>query len=101
MIYVLLQVAFIGAVDPSMIVNGWGHLNFNSPFADLAIALGINWLVLILYADAFVSPSGTGITYTATTSRMIYGMEKTNTCQVCLAVCTLFTACLVQQCFLT
>ncbi|BBP86777.1 hypothetical protein BsIDN1_03950 [Bacillus safensis] len=74
-IYVL-QVAFIGAVDPSMIVNGWGHLNFNSPFADLAIALGINWLVLILYADAFVSPSGTGITYTATTSRMIYGMEK-------------------------
>ena len=75
-IYVLLQIAFIGAVDPSMIVNGWGHLNFNSPFADLAIALGINWLVLILYADAFVSPSGTGITYTATTSRMIYGMEK-------------------------
>ncbi|MBG9817547.1 MULTISPECIES: APC family permease [Bacillus] len=75
-IYVLLQVAFIGAVDPSMIVNGWSHLNFNSPFADLAIALGINWLVLILYADAFVSPSGTGITYTATTSRMIYGMEK-------------------------
>jgi amino acid transporter len=75
-IYVLLQVAFIGAVDPSMIIQGWGHLNFNSPFADLAIALGINWLVIVLYIDAFVSPSGTGITYTATTSRMIYGMEK-------------------------
>ncbi|WP_411801556.1 APC family permease [Bacillus glycinifermentans] len=75
-IYVLLQVAFIGSVNPSMIVNGWSHLNFNSPFADLAIALNINWLVLVLYADAFVSPSGTGITYTATTSRMIYGMEK-------------------------
>lgn len=75
-IYVLLQIAFIGAVEPSMIVHGWSHLNFNSPFADLAIALNINWLVIILYADAFVSPSGTGITYTATTSRMIYGMEK-------------------------
>lgn len=75
-IYVLLQVAFIGAVDPAAIVNGWSHLNFNSPFADLAIALGINWLVIVLYADAFVSPSGTGITYTATTARMLYGMEK-------------------------
>ncbi|MGO1101840.1 APC family permease (plasmid) [Priestia megaterium] len=75
-IYILLQVAFIGAVDPSMVVHGWSHLNFNSPFADLAIALSINWLVIVLYADAFVSPSGTGITYTATTSRMIYGMEK-------------------------
>ncbi|KON67853.1 amino acid:proton symporter [Peribacillus butanolivorans] len=75
-IYVLLQIAFIGAVDPSMIVNGWQHLNFNSPFADLAIVLGLNWLVILLYADAFISPSGTGITYTATTSRMLYGMEK-------------------------
>ncbi|MCM3727355.1 APC family permease [Neobacillus cucumis] len=75
-IYVLLQIAFIGAVNPSMIANGWHHLTFNSPFADLAISLGINWLVIILYSDAFISPSGTGITYTATTSRMIYGMEQ-------------------------
>ncbi|MEK1830283.1 APC family permease [Priestia megaterium] len=75
-IYLLLQMAFIGAVDPSMLVHGWSHLNFNSPFADLAIVLGINWLVIILYLDACVSPSGTGIATTATTSRMIYGMEK-------------------------
>ncbi|MGF1761763.1 APC family permease, partial [Photobacterium sagamiensis] len=75
-IYVILQVVFIGAVDPSMIVNGWSHLNFNSPFADLAIALSLNWLAIVLYVDAFVSPSGTGATYTATTSRMLYGMQK-------------------------
>lgn len=75
-IYVLLQVAFIGSIDPSMLVNGWHHLNFNSPFADLAIALNLNWLAIILYSDAFISPSGTGITYTATTARMLYGMEK-------------------------
>jgi amino acid transporter len=75
-IYVLLQVAFIGSVDPSMLVNGWHELNFNSPFADLAVALNINWLFILLYVDAFISPSGTGITYTATTARMIYGMQK-------------------------
>ncbi|MBI0579137.1 APC family permease [Neobacillus cucumis] len=76
MIYVLLQVAFIGSVDPSLLVHGWNLLNFNSPFADLAIALNLNWLVIILYSDAFISPSGTAITYTATTARMIYGMQK-------------------------
>lgn len=75
-IYVLLQVAYIGAVKPAMLVHGWDNINFNSPFADLAIALNINWLVIVLYLDAFVSPSGTGTTYTATTARMIYGMER-------------------------
>lgn len=75
-IYILLQVTFIGSVNPSLLVHGWHQLNFNSPFADLAIALNINWLVIVLYSDAFISPSGTAITYTATTARMIYGMQK-------------------------
>ncbi|MBN2910493.1 APC family permease [Polycladomyces sp. WAk] len=75
-IYVLLQVAFIGTVSPEQVAKGWANINLNSPFADLAIALNLNWLALILFADAFVSPSGTGITYTATTARMIYGMKE-------------------------
>ena len=75
-IYVFLQIAFIGAVKPSMLVKGWGHIQLNSPFADLAIAWGLNWLAILLFADAFISPSGTGMTYTATTARMIYGMER-------------------------
>lgn len=88
-------------MNPSDIAHGWSHLNFNSPFADLAIALNINWLVIVLYADAFVSPSGTGITYTATTSRMIYGMEKTNTCRVYSGSFIRFTAFRDKQCSLT
>jgi amino acid transporter len=75
-IYVLLQLTFIGTVKPDMMTNGWEHIQMNSPFADLALAWGLNWLALLLFADAFVSPSGTGITYTATTARMIYGMEQ-------------------------
>jgi amino acid transporter len=75
-IYVLLQLAFIGSVKPGMLANGWDHIQLNSPFADLALAWGLNWLALLLFADAFVSPSGTGMTYTATTARMIYGMEQ-------------------------
>jgi len=75
-IYMLLQIAFIGGVKPGMVAHGWSHIQLNSPFADLALAWGLNWLAILLFADAFVSPSGTGITYTATTARMIYGMEK-------------------------
>ncbi|MEX1826206.1 APC family permease [Luteibacter sp. CQ10] len=75
-VYVLLQVAFIGAVPPDQLGNGWAGLDYASPFAQLATALMINWMAILLYADAFVSPSGTGATYTATTARMIYAMER-------------------------
>jgi amino acid transporter len=79
-VYLLLQVGFLGAVNPALIAEkGWAALSYSSPFAQLALAINLNWLALLLYADAFVSPSGTGITYTATTARMIYGMERNGT----------------------
>src|SRR5215475_2808211 len=78
-VYVLLQIAYLGAVSPEQAANGWGSLDFSSPFAQLAVALNLNWLALLLYSDAFVSPSGTGSTYTASTARMIYAMERNGT----------------------
>ncbi|HEY2684048.1 MAG TPA: APC family permease [Steroidobacteraceae bacterium] len=78
-VYILLQVAFLGAVAPEHVHEGWAALKYSSPFAQLALALNLNWLALLLYADAFVSPSGTGSTYTATTARMIYAMERSRT----------------------
>jgi amino acid transporter len=78
-VYLLLQVAFLGAVAPSHLHEGWAALEFSSPFAQLALALNLNWLALLLYADAFVSPSGTGTTYTATTARQIYAMQRSGT----------------------
>jgi amino acid transporter len=78
-VYLLLQVAFLGAVSPDHLGEGWAALEYSSPFAQLALALNLNWLAILLYADAFVSPSGTGSTYTATTARMIYAMERSGT----------------------
>lgn len=78
-IYVMLQIAFLGALSPSDLAHGWKDIDFSSPFAQLAMAMGLNWLMLTLYFDAFVSPSGTGATYMATTSRMIYGMQRNGT----------------------
>jgi amino acid transporter len=79
-IYILLQVAYIGAVPPDLLAKaGWHGIDFRSPFAQLALLLNIHWLAMLLYLDAFVSPSGSGMTYTATTARMIYGMERNGT----------------------
>lgn len=78
-IYLLLQVAFVGALSHEQLTGGWQMVSFSSPFAELAIALGLNWLAIVLYFDAFLSPSGTGTTYMATTSRMIYAMERNRT----------------------
>jgi len=78
-VYLMLQVAFLGSVAPDHLSEGWAALEYSSPFAQLALALNLNWLALLLYADAFVSPSGTGSTYTATTARMIYAMERSGT----------------------
>ncbi|MCF6807761.1 APC family permease [Thiotrichales bacterium 19S9-12] len=76
-IYLLLQTSFIGAVNPQDVIGkGWANLSFNSPFVQLMIPLGLNIMVMILYADAVISPSGTGIAYLGGTSRMLYSMSS-------------------------
>lgn len=79
-VYVILQVAYLGAVPPELLAKaGWQGIDFRSPFAQLALLVNLHWLAMLLYADAFASPSGTGITYTASTARMIYGMQRNGT----------------------
>lgn len=76
-IYVLLQITYIGAINPETIATkGWHGVNFASPFADLALLAGLNWLSILLYIDAFVSPFGTGVTFAATSARTLAAMTK-------------------------
>ena len=75
-LYFMLQLAFLGGVDPAALKNGWVGLELGSPFAQLALMLNLNWLAILLYADAFVSPGGAGITYTGSTARMLYALER-------------------------
>lgn len=74
-IYILLQLAFIGAIDPNMLAKvGWSGIDFSSPFADLATLLGLYWLSVLLYLDAFVSPFGTGVSTVASSGRALAAM---------------------------
>ena len=80
-IYIALQIAFIGALNPGLLKGGdaWSKLDFaNSfgPLAAVATALGLGWLAVLLYIDAIVSPGDTGLIYTTLTSRLSYAMAR-------------------------
>ena len=63
-VYVMLQIAFIGAVPEAHLAGGWKQLAENvadGPFAAFATILGLQGLAALLYIDAFVSPAGTGL----------------------------------------
>ncbi|MER6127944.1 APC family permease [Streptomyces sp. NPDC001795] len=78
-IYVLLQVVFIGALPLSSFAHGWAKLDFpgiSGPWAGLATLVGLGWLSVVLYIDAVISPGGTGLIYTTATSRVSYGLSK-------------------------
>jgi amino acid transporter len=79
-IYMLLQVAFIGAMPTDLLGKGFAGLtNTNvlaGPFAGVAALVGLGWLATILRVDAFISPTGTGLIYMTGTSRVSYGLSR-------------------------
>lgn len=80
-IYVLLQVAFLGGVPSEMLANGWAGVTkeLALPYRDIALALGVGWLAYLVVADAVISPSGCGNIYMNATPRVIYGWAQTGT----------------------
>jgi len=90
-IYVLLQVAFIGALKPSLLSHGWSDLSFTNdfgPLAAIATLLGLSWLAVLLYIDAIISPGDTGLIYTTITSRISYAMARNGNAPQALAKTT-------------
>ncbi|MBB5168489.1 APC family permease [Mycobacterium sp. AZCC_0083] len=83
LLYIALQAAFILAINPADVKDGWAHPlglgGENSSYGawyTLAIAVGAGWLAVILIIDAVVSPSGTGIVYIGTTARLTYALGE-------------------------
>jgi amino acid transporter len=79
-LYLMLEVAFLGSLDPARLVHGWAHPigpgDFG-PFATLATNLGLGWLAVLLYIDAVVSPGGTALIYVGTSARLAYSLGRT------------------------
>ena len=78
-VYILLELAFVGALNPSSAAHGWSALSFTNsygPYAALASGLGLGWLAVILYIDAFLSPAGTGLVYSGSSARVSYALGR-------------------------
>jgi amino acid transporter len=76
-LYLALEVAFIGALNPGALVSGWANpvgKGDYGPYATLATSLGLGWLATVLYIDAFISPAGTGLIYVGTSARLSYAL---------------------------
>jgi amino acid transporter len=80
-LYALLQVVMIGALEPANILHGWAKPLGTAPSAygawyTLALAVGAGWLAKVLLIDAIVSPAGTGVVYLGTTARLSYALGE-------------------------
>src|SRR3954464_8192691 len=81
-IYIALQLVFLLALPSSAIGSTGGQTTgavfgaFTGPWAQLAALVSLGWLAAILYIDALISPAGTGLIYTAATSRVSFGLSR-------------------------
>ncbi|WP_329740879.1 APC family permease [Dyella sp. A6] len=77
-IYLLLQLAFLGSIPAPLLAHGWGDIGtlFSLPYHDIALALGIGWLAVLVVCDAVISPSGTGNIYMNATPRVVYAWAR-------------------------
>lgn len=77
--YLILQIAFIGAISPLYLGVDWSSLSFSGdagPFAGLMAGVGLMWWADVILVGATISPFGTGLIYTASTARMAYAMGE-------------------------
>lgn len=97
LIYIGLQIAFIGALPDSALVDGWANIGTAysggiegralafGPLAVLAVTMGVTWLGVLLYIDAFISPADTGLIYTTLSARLSYAMGRNSNAPKSLA----------------
>jgi amino acid transporter len=87
-LYILIQVAFIGAMSPLVLHRNGGWLGLGTstsavagkiaagPFFTVVSIAGISWLATVLRIDAVVSPFGTGLMYETASARLSFGLSR-------------------------
>lgn len=81
-LYVALQIAFIGALPTDLLSGGWSKLHFTAnlgPLAGVAMALGVLWVTVVVYAGAIISPFGGALVSVGSNARLLYGMSRNKT----------------------
>jgi amino acid transporter len=74
-----LQLAFIGAMQPSDYAAGWSNITFKhetGPLSALATALGLLWLVAVLNAGAVLGPFGGALVAVGSNARLLLALAQ-------------------------
>ena len=79
LIYVGLQVAFIGALSSDDLKNGWRAVEDShalGPLAGVSITLGIGWLTAVIYGGAVMGPAGGALVSTGSNARLAFALSR-------------------------
>lgn len=77
-VYLGLQIGFIGALPQGSLGHGWGNLHFSGdagPLVGLLTDYNIQWLAVLLYINALIATSAAGLVYSTSASRTLYGLS--------------------------
>lgn len=75
-VYLLLQVAFIGALPENIIGQGWNQIVMSAPMVELSLMIGLGLLASIIYFGATIAPTGSAIAFTGAATRMFTAMSR-------------------------
>ncbi len=78
-LFVVVQVAFVGAVPAGSLTHGWAHLTLegaNGPIAALLAAVGMTAMANLVLADAVAGPLGAGLVASASTARLSVAVSR-------------------------
>lgn len=76
LVYLLLQISFIGALPTEMVEQGWHHLHFNAPEVQILGLVGLGIFSSVAYLGATVAPTGSGVAFSGTGTRMFTAMAQ-------------------------
>lgn len=79
LLYLLLQVSFIGALSEEELSKGWAQLESGhrlGPLGALAVALGMVWLSSVILAGAVIAPFGGALVATGSNARITLALAR-------------------------
>ncbi len=78
LIYLGLQIAFIGALDSDALKNGWASLSFGGegPLDGVIMSVGLVWFLSLLNVGSVIGPFGNGLVATGSNARIALALSK-------------------------
>lgn len=75
-VYLLLQIVFVGSISPTSLAQGWHQINFRSPYVELLLLANFQLLVSAVYIGSVVSPGVCAVTFVASSARIMLSLSR-------------------------